>query len=243
MNVGIIGMGRLGKLLARAMVRDFKVFVYDTLPLKNEMEKMGATWGDMATIATQDLIIPAVPISEFESVIRQLSPLLKPGSIVADVCSVKEHPAEIMQKYLPAHTSILATHPMFGPDSASDSFFARKLVLCPIRMEEARYQSIKRYLQEQGLTVIETTPAHHDEEISQSLLLAHFIGRGLIEYGAKDLTIDTKGYRRLMRILSTVENDTWQLFVDMNRYNRFAAKSRARFLSALTNIDQKVQAP
>ena len=157
------------KAVGRAMVRDFKVVVYDTLPLKNEMEKMGAIWGDLAIIAAQDLIIPAVPISEFESVIKQLSPLLKPGSIVADVCSVKEHPAEIMQKYLPAHTSILATHPMFGPDSASDSFFGRKLVLCPIRLEETRYQNIKRYLQEQGLTLIETTPAHHDEISDLSL--------------------------------------------------------------------------
>ena len=243
MRIGIVGIGRLGKLLARAMSRDFKVVVHDTLPLKDEVEKLGAVWGNLTDVANQDFIIPAVPISEFETIIKQLAPLLKPGSIVADVCSVKEYPSEIMQKYLPSHTSILATHPMFGPDSASDSFFGRKLVLCPIRIEETRYQNIKRYLQEQGLTIIETTPAHHDEEISQSLLLAHFIGRGLIEYGATDLQIDTKGYRRLMRILSTVENDTWQLFVDMNRYNRYAAKSRERFLSALTNIDQKVQTP
>jgi prephenate dehydrogenase len=73
------------------------------------------------------------------------------------------------------------------------------------------------------------------------LLLTHFIGRGLIEYGAKDLAIDTKGYRRLMRILSTVENDTWQLFLDMNRYNRFAQKSREDFLTALIKLDRKVK--
>ncbi len=243
MNVGIIGFGRLGKLLAKALARDFKVVVYDTLPLKSEVEKLGATWGDLSTMANQDLIIPAVPISQFESVIKNLSPLVKAGTIVVDVCSVKEFPAQIMQKYLPAHASILATHPMFGPDSATDSFFGRKLVLCPVRIPDDKYQSIKRYLQEQGLTLIETTPEHHDEEISQSLLLAHFIGRGLIEYGATDLQIDTKGYRRLMRILSTVENDTWQLFLDMNRYNRFAAQSRARLLAALKNIDNKVQTP
>ena len=30
-------------------------------------------------------------------------------------------------------------------------------------------------------------------------------GKGLLDFGAKDLLIDTKGYRRLLRILSTVK--------------------------------------
>ena len=50
--------------------------------------------------------------------------MLKENAVIVDVCSVKEYPVQWMRELLPANVSILATHPMFGPDSAADSFTA-----------------------------------------------------------------------------------------------------------------------
>ena len=59
--------------------------------------------------------------------------------------------------------------------------------------------------------------------------------------GARSTKVDTEGYKRLMRILQTVQNDTWQLFKDMNRYNAFAPAMRRRHLSSMRAIDAKVR--
>ena len=223
------------------MVQDSDLIIYDIQDSKTEIEAIGAKCGTLKEISQCSIIIPAVPISKFEEVIRELATHIKKDALVIDVCSVKEKPANIMKKELPSTVSILATHPMFGPDSAGKTLFGSKIVLCPVRIKDKDYSDIKSYLESHGMKVIEATPEIHDQEISHSLLLTHFIGRTLMELGAKDLNIDTKGYRRLMKILSTVENDSWQLFQDMNSYNPYAENTRKEFIEALLTIDKKVQ--
>jgi len=43
-----------------------------------------------------------------------------------------------------------------------------------------------------------------------------------------------------MKILETVENDSWQLFLDMNKYNPYAKVTRDRFLKSMNDINSKV---
>ena len=136
--------------------------------------------------------------------------------------------------------SILPTHPMFGPDSAADSLQGRKIVLCPERIDSARYEKILRWLKGKGLVTIETTAREHDEKIAVSLSLTHFIGRSLSAFGARDLDIDTEGYKRLMHILGVVSHDTWQLFEDMHAYNPFAKEKRQAFMDAMTAIHERL---
>ena len=89
------------------------------------------------------------------------------------------------------------------------------------------------------MRLIESTPEEHDRSISKTLILSHFIGNTLMEFGAQEELIDTKGYRRLLRILDTVKNDTNQLFNDMNKYNRFSKNMREEFISVMKNISDK----
>ena len=103
------------------------------------------------------------------------------------------------------------------------------------------YGKIKSILKENGLVVIETTPEEHDKEIAKSLLLTHLIGRALMDFGAKNMQIDTEGYKRLMHILETVKNDTEQLFEDMNTYNKYAKEIRENFLKSLNKINKGLE--
>jgi len=244
MRIGIIGFGRLGQLLTRYMVKDAHVTVYDTLfedkekapALIEKANKWGAKFASLQETCDQQIVIPVVPISVFEQVIHSIKDYLPENCLVADVCSVKEYPLEIMKKHLPLSVSILGTHPMFGPDSASRTVFGTKIVLCPTRLPESTFENIKTYLESHGMKVIETTPEQHDKQISHSLLLSHLLGRALVDFGAKDLEIDTLGYRRLMKIIETAKNDSWQLFDDMNKYNRHAREMRGQFMQTLNEI-------
>jgi prephenate dehydrogenase len=59
--------------------------------------------------------------------------------------------------------------------------------------------------------------------------------------GAKPQDIDTEGYKRLLHILEVVENDTWQLFADMNRYNPYAVEVRRDFIKAMQAIERRIE--
>lgn len=239
-SIGILGFGRFGKLMAKYLSPDFAVRVYDPAAVGQAISSVGAEPVTFETAARCNVLVLAVPISDLRDVLDQVRPHLVPGSLVVDVCSVKEDPLRWMAARLPESVAILGTHPMFGPDSAAESLQGRKIVLCPVRIDPARCAAVRRYLSAKGLVVIETSPSAHDRQIAVSLALTHFIGRSLAEMGARPLDIDTEGYQRLLRILEVVENDSWQLFADMNRYNRFAREARRRFQQAMQDVERRL---
>ena len=205
------------------------------------MRALGAAPATLREACAQEVVVLCVPIRELERLLRRVRRLLLPGALVMDTCSVKERPARAMKSLLPKSVDILATHPNFGPDSAAESLRGRTVIACRVRVGRARCAKVRRALERKGLEVVEMTPREHDRRMASSLALTHLIGRALIRYGAKPTRVDTEGYKRLLRILQTVQNDSWQLFEDMNRYNAFAAPMRRRFLAALASVDRKVR--
>ena len=223
MNITLIGHGRLGKLLSKYLSADFNLKVLDYKKSKNDLE----------FLQQSQVVILCVPISSMPDALDEIKSCISPSALVIDTCSVKEWPIKKMKEILPSEVQILGTHPMFGPDSVKDTLFGTKIVLCPERIKQEKLDDIIRYLENHGIRVINTTAQDHDKQMSSSLLLSHFIGKGLLEFGAKDQEIDTKGYRRLLRILETVQNDSDALFKDMFKYNSYAKDTLSAFLSAL----------
>ena len=239
--IGIIGFGRFGKIASHYLAKDFDVFVHTRADKVSEIGQTGARAASIEVVCKQDIVIPCVPISIFKDFLKDIAPLIKPDALIIDVCSVKEYPIRWMKEILPDTVSILATHPMFGPDSASDSLEGRKICLCKVKIAEKQYRKIRKYLSSKGLVVIEATAREHDEQIATSLALTHLIGRTLSESGATQLDIDTEGYKRLLHILEVVERDTWQLFTDMHHYNSYAKKKRIEFMEAMQDISSRLE--
>ena len=234
-TVTIIGYGRFGKLLEKYLKQDFKLKIYDKNKQHSKTKKELYEY-----LMQTDIIILAVPISEIESVIKEFRNHIQKNTLVIDVCSVKEHPAKIMKKYLPQHVEILATHPMFGPDSAKRTLKGRKIVLGPIRIKMTTLNKVKQYLARKQLEIIEMTPKQHDEIAAKTQLLTHYIGHVLIDMKLKKTQIDTEGYKRLMHILGVVENDTWQLFQDMNKYNKYSQSIIKEFNKSQKRVQTKI---
>jgi prephenate dehydrogenase len=240
--IGLIGYGRFGRLTVKNLSPDFEVVVYTRSKDKDrDIADAGGRLVAIEEASRQKVVILCVPISAMPATLRQIAPFLKPDAVVVDVCSVKVFPVRWMRELLPPTVEILATHPMFGPDSAAKSVSGYKIVLCPERISSERYGKIKHWLEKKGLSIIETTPEEHDRKIAVSLALTHFIGRSLAEFGATPLDIDTEGYKRLLHILGVVNNDTWQLFEDMHHFNPFAREKRQDFLKAMVKIDAHLE--
>lgn len=240
-KIGLIGFGRFGKLAVKHLSDDFEFYVYNKSDKRGEIRENNATPASLKEACNQDLVVLAVPISEFEHALKSIKGLLRKNSIVIDVCSAKEHPIKLMKNILPKNAQILGTHPMFGPDSAFDSLEGRKIVLCRARIQDKIYLQIKRFLESKRLNVIEASPEQHDIAMAKSLVLTHFIGRALIDMKAAALDMDTRAYRDMIRILDTVKNDTWQLFEDMNKYNPYSKTIRERLIKSLNKINKKLQ--
>ncbi|MGB8427461.1 MAG: prephenate dehydrogenase/arogenate dehydrogenase family protein [Desulfobacterales bacterium] len=235
--IGIIGYGRFGRLAARHLAGNYPVFVCGRRDLSPENMPPNVHAGSFHDVCRQRIVIPCMPISSFKEVLAAAGPLLRPDALVADVCSVKEKPVKWMKAILPETVSILGTHPMFGPDSASSGLSGMKIAVCRVRIADDHYGKVVSFLKRSGLEVIETTPAEHDRQIAVSLALTHFIGRSLAAFGARELAIDTEGYKRLLHILDVVEHDTLQLFTDMHRYNPHAKEMRTAFMRAMAKVE------
>ena len=113
-SVGLIGFGRFGKVLANILQKGFAIKTYDLTPPHTFT---GVEIADLTTVLKEEVIFIAVPIRHFESVIQNIASKLSEDVLVIELCSVKKYTTEVMKKILPEQVSIIATHPMFGPDS------------------------------------------------------------------------------------------------------------------------------
>jgi prephenate dehydrogenase len=241
--IGLIGYGRFGRLTVQNLTQDCPVVVFTRN--KDKGEDIAGAGGRLVSLeeaCAQEIVLLCVPISAMQTTLKQIAALVKTDALIIDVCSVKVYPVKWMKELLPESTQILATHPMFGPDSAAISLAGHKMVMCPVRIQPQRYNEIKLWLRKKHLTVIETTPDDHDRKIAVSLALTHFIGRSLAEFGALPMNIDTEGYKRLLHILDVTDNDTMQLFEDMHTYNPYAGDKREAFMRAMETMNSHLNA-
>jgi len=160
-TVAVIGgHGRLGTVMVR-MFGDLghQVIVADVdTPL-------GA--GDAASVA--DVVIVSVPIDATEDVIRLVGPRVREDALLMDVTSIKEAPVATMVEATRA--SVVGTHPLFGPNV--HSLQGQRVVVCRAR-GEAWANWVVRMFQARGLSVQETSPAHHDRMMAVVQVLTHF---------------------------------------------------------------------
>jgi prephenate dehydrogenase len=235
-EIGIIGLGRFGRFAAGILKNDFQIFGYDPTFRVRASGVRHVEW-DEAT--SKPIVLLCVPISLMESVCRRLASSLHPGQLVIDTCSVKEWPLRIMTRTLPRNVEIVGTHPLFGPDSASKGIRGQRIALCPARC--TRVPEIRRYLTGLGLKVTITSAAHHDREMARTQALFHFLARGVAALRVFPGKLTTPGPAKLFHDFEDVQNDSLQLFRDLESLNRFAPPLRKRLLQSLQRIDQKLK--
>lgn len=250
-RVSLIGFGNFGKLAASILSRHCQVQVHERHldhEAKEQGGKIGLEFCSLREAAKNRIIILATPISETEGVIKELAGLIKEDTLVIDTCSVKILPCQWLKTHLPKKTQILGTHPMFGPTTSRFDFKKQEwsldglqIVLCPLRIPEEVYRSIKGFLTGLGISIIETTPKEHDKQNAKTLGLVHYIGRALNQAKIGHQEIYTPGYLDLLRITPHTNSDNWQLFYDMHNYNPYAKKIREDFKAATDFLDEKLE--
>lgn len=237
LTFGIIGYGRFGKLWARHLSRLGPVLVFDKHP-GTIIKGYNISRASLKQVCRSDVLFLLVPISNVGELAGQIKPYLLPSTIVADACSVKVYPLDILKKTLDGHQPIIGTHPLFGPDSAgrAKSLKDFKIAVVPVRSSTHQLLMFESLLRRLQLKIFRTTAQNHDRQMANSQGLIHFIGRGLSNLHLKPQDIATPDYLSLLHIKDMVVHDTWQLFLDMQRYNKFVRPIRKQFLFNLMKV-------
>jgi prephenate dehydrogenase len=237
-RIGILGQGRFGSALAGLLAeRGYSWRGWDpVVPMQGDH---AATDLD-ALVAQSDLIIVAVPVNAFETVLRNLRPRLDARHRVMDVCSVKQGPCQLMEEVLGAEIGHVGSHPLFGPLSIARAEPLRT-VLCPSPRHPATAREARALFESIGSEVTEQDPASHDRFMALTHAMAFFIARGLLDLGiGDDLRWAPPSFAALAASIAAVRADAGHLFNAIQRENPFAAPTRHRFIEALTLIDQRL---
>lgn len=224
-TAGVIGMGRFGTFWAKFLSKDFEVSGFS----RSLKASSACPLRPLEEVCAMQAIFICVPIRAMPETLKKIAPLVAQGALVADTCSVKALPAQWMEETLGRDTRILATHPMFGPESAKFGLDGLPIVLSRVRLPEDDLAFWKSYFNGRNLSVVEMSPEEHDREAAKTQALTHMVGRVLSRMGAADSPIGTLWHRRLVSICRQVDKDSPELFSDMQRLNPFAAEVRREF--------------
>jgi prephenate dehydrogenase len=241
-QVGIIGYGRFGSLLAELLSADFDLIIYDQLNLSANVESRGYTWADFPKVMDQDTIFVAVPISHTKSLMQAIAPRSRPGQLIIDVGSVKTKIRDWMIDILPKNVGILNTHPMFGPDSYQKDRDLR-MVVCPTRIESQTDLYWREVFQSWGCRILEMTVEEHDRQAARSQGITHFVGRVMNGMNLQATEVDTHGFRQVHRVVEQTCQDTEELFHDLQYYNPYTAEMLTDFSRSVHKVKAKVFRP
>jgi prephenate dehydrogenase len=165
---------------------------------KDIAERLGVPFADDLDkeLALSDVVMVSVPIDLTEQVIADIAPMMKQGSLLMDITSVKTMPVHAMQQYAPEGVEILGTHPMFGP--TIPDLQGQIVILVPVEGRSEHWLPVIRSLYEgQGAHIELATPQEHDRMMAVVQGLTHFaylsIGAAMAE-----LDFDVSASRRFM---------------------------------------------
>ena len=219
------GRGRMGRMLEkRFALAGADVLCLDQPLPEKELESLLSPMG---------LVFLAVPISLFSAVVEVIAPRVSPGTILADICSVKVSPMMIMERSYAG--PVVGTHPLFGPDPEPDDQL--KAALCPgSRAKPFHVKSVEETFSRSGIRTFTTTAREHDQAMAciQSL---NFVTT--VSYFAslpRDLDLEkyaTPSFKRRVNSAKNMLNEDAALFSSLAEENPYTGQMIRRFKSFL----------
>ena len=239
LNIGLVGFGAFGRLIAKHLAPYARLCIFDPALLPSDCSDTdGIRVTSLAEAARCPVVVLAVPVNRMEESVQTIGQYLQPGSLVLDVGSVKLVPAEFMRRGLPPHIDIVATHPLFGPQSARDGIKGLKIAVCPIR--GARGRRVGAFLRTLGLHVIMTTPDAHDREAAMVQGLTHLIAKVLVQMEPLPTLMTTRSFDLLIQGVNMVRDDAPEVFQAIERTNPYSQQVRRRFFDLAAKLDAEL---
>lgn len=178
MNIGIIGLGDMGRLYAKAFADAGYAVCGCDLPenrhkLEDELTPYSIKVMDsgMEVSRISDLIIYSVEAEKLPQVVAECGSSTKYGAIVAGQTSVKTPEINAFEKHLPADAQIITFHGMHGPGFKPKG---QTLILIRHRSDDAAYQRMLDLFTAIGSSIVELNDYHeHDKIVADTQAVTH----------------------------------------------------------------------
>ena len=233
-QIGLIGFGAFGRLIARHAPAGVRLLAYDAASDAGELSPPAScrlSRVSLAEAASCPLVVLAAPVTATAAICRQIAPWLRPGTLVVDVGSVKVKPVADMIANLPADVEIAGLHPLFGPQSATDGLAGLRLVVCPTRGRKA-FRLAALLKAGFGLETQFATPEDHDREMAMVQGVTHMVARLVASLDERPTRMATRSYALLMQAVDMVRRDNPAVFDAIALRNPFVAGVQEQFFEA-----------
>ena len=255
-KVAIIGLGLMGGSIAKAMKKNGNYYVigFDTdkevLALATESKSIDEIWDGEAALSS-DITILAVNPRVALSLLETLPPLLKPQSILTDICGIK---SEIVSKGEDACKEVcfVGGHPMAGRElsgfkySDAELFFGRSYIITKTpKTNSSAIEKLKQMAIDIGCAdVTVTTPEYHDKMIAYTSQLPHILAGAYMNSptSASHKGYSAGSYHDVSRVAS-VDEGLWTQLFSQNKKNLLfeldiLIKNLEDYRSALSDNDE-----
>ncbi len=189
-RIALIGIGLIGSSLARVVKRDglarHIAISTRSAPTLELAESLGL--GDSYSLdaaeaaADADLVVICTPMGAYSAVGAAIGPVLKPGTIVSDVGSVKASVIRDIAPHLPAGIQLVPGHPIAGtehsgPDAGFAALFEGRwcILTPPSGTDPAATEKISELWRRAGMRVEVMEAEHHDRVLAITSHLPHLI--------------------------------------------------------------------
>jgi cyclohexadieny/prephenate dehydrogenase len=134
-----------------------------------------------------DLVVLCVPIGAMASVMAEIGPLLKPGSTLSDVGSVKQAVIDVVGPYVPDGVHFIPAHPLAGtehsgPRSGFGTLFDNRWnIIVPLEgADQSKVDQLTDFWTVLGAQVDIMTPEHHDLVLAVTSHTPHLIAYTMV---------------------------------------------------------------
>ncbi|HVW95249.1 MAG TPA: prephenate dehydrogenase [Mucilaginibacter sp.] len=178
MNIGIIGLGDMGRLYAKAFSdAGYPVCGCDLPENRSRLEDELAAYhinimdNGVDVSRVSDLVIYSVEAEKMLQVVAECGHATKYGAIVAGQTSVKTPEITTFEKYLPADAQIITFHGMHGPGFKPRG---QTLILIRHRADDKAYQRMLDLFNAIGSNIVELADYHeHDKIVADTQAVTH----------------------------------------------------------------------
>ncbi|KAG7530479.1 hypothetical protein FFLO_05020 [Filobasidium floriforme] len=249
LNIGIIGMGEMGKMYARRFAAGGmkRIYVCDRPERFEEVKEEMS--GEPAIIVMKDghhvsrisdFIIYSVEAAYINDVVKEYGPSTKMNSIVAGQTSVKAPEKEAFEKYLPADVHIVSIHSLHGPTVTTEG---QPLVIIKYRATDAQVETVVEIFKSFKSNYVHLSYEEHDLVTANTQAVTHaaFLSMGTAWKETSDYPWETTRYVGGIEIVKInitlrIYSNKWHVYAGLAILNPSAREQIGTYADSSTQI-------
>lgn len=231
MKIGVIGLGLIGGSIFKALRGK-----YDLIGVSSSVKEENVS-ADYKTLKDCDLVFVCTPMSVTLEILDELETILRPETIVTDVCSLKSFVSkkEYSYKFIPSH-------PMAGTENSGwkssfpELFKGAKWVITPLNGKILPEQELlESVIKTMEADIITATPQEHDKAVALISHMPLVIAQALCE--------NIKDNKLAQELVSSGFRDTTRLALsNVQMANDMVVLNNENILQALEGVNHSLKA-